>query len=143
MTISTPLVVVISIAGVTVGITRICLETMLAEAAASRNREICGLLFGSAERIEAAAATANVAVHAEDEFEIDPRALIAAYRAERAGGPRLIGCYHSHPSGSPIPSARDVASAEEGRLWLILAGSTARLWLAARDGFTEMQISIE
>jgi proteasome lid subunit RPN8/RPN11 len=115
---------------------------MLAEAAASPDREVCGLLFGSAERIDAATATANVAAHIEDEFEIDPRALIAAYRAERQGGPRLIGHYHSHPSGSSVPSARDLAAAQEGRLWLILAGGTAALWMTCRGGFEKVALSI-
>jgi proteasome lid subunit RPN8/RPN11 len=127
---------------VTVRISRHCLDRLLAEAAASPDREVCGLLFGSPERIDAATATANVAARTEDEFEIDPRALIAAYRAERQGGPRLIGHYHSHPSGSAVPSARDLAAAEEGRLWLILAGGTARLWMACRGGFEKVALSI-
>ncbi|PZU07481.1 M67 family metallopeptidase [Sphingomonas sp.] len=126
----------------TVSIARDCLASLLGEAAASPEREICGLLFGSAERIDAAIATINVAPHSEDEFEIDPAALIAAHRAERAGGPRLIGHYHSHPSGSAHPSARDAAAAQPGRLWLILGGGEAMLWRAGATGFTPVSIAI-
>jgi proteasome lid subunit RPN8/RPN11 len=128
--------------GVTVTISRTCLDRLLAEAAASPAREVCGLLFGTDGRIDTAVATANVAARPEDAFEIDPRALIAAYRAERAGGPRLIGHYHSHPSGSARPSARDAAAAEPGSVWLILGGGEARLWRADADGFREMPLAI-
>ena len=34
-------------------------------------------------------------------LEIDPAKLIAALRAERGGGPAVVGCYHSHPRGGP------------------------------------------
>lgn len=125
-----------------VTIDRACLDALLIEANASPAREVCGLLFGDEARIHFALPTANVARNPEDAFEIDPRALIAAYRAERAGGPRLIGHYHSHPSGSALPSARDAAAAEPGKLWLILAAGTGRLWHARRDGFGEVALAI-
>ena len=97
-------------------------------AAASPEAEICGLLLGQRGRIERAAPTANISPHPADSFEIDPAALIAAHRAERGGGERLLGHYHSHPTGSPYPSARDKAAAEPGRLWLILGCHEALLW---------------
>lgn len=102
--------------------------------------EVCGLLFGTANEISHALATANVAADPATRFEIDPRALFAALRAERAGGPRLIGHYHSHPDGRATPSPRDVEAAEPGKLWLILGGGHARLWLAGRDGFGELAL---
>jgi proteasome lid subunit RPN8/RPN11 len=119
-----------------------CVSHLLAEAAASPNREVCGLLFGSVDRIERAVAAANVATRREDMFEIDPAALIAAHRAQRAGGPRLIGHYHSHPSGSAMPSVRDAAAAEPGKLWLILGGGEARLWRAGAQGFEALPLDI-
>jgi proteasome lid subunit RPN8/RPN11 len=63
-------------------------------------------------------------------FEVDPRALFAALRAERAGGAKLIGHYHSHPNGLATPSARDAAAAEPGWLWMIVGGGEAGLWIA-------------
>ncbi|PTQ07363.1 peptidase [Sphingomonas oleivorans] len=104
------------------------------EARENPAREVCGLLFGRCDRIEAAASAANVAAHPADSFEIDPQALFAAIRAERGGGPRLIGHYHSHPNGSARPSARDAAAAEPGRYWLIVGGEEALLWRAEADG---------
>jgi proteasome lid subunit RPN8/RPN11 len=109
-------------------IARELLDTIRAAAAAEPGREVCGLLFGDADRIVAAAPAANVADDPADSFEIDPAALFAALRAERAGGARIVGHYHSHPNGRPDPSPRDAAAAEPGRLWLIVAGGEARLW---------------
>jgi proteasome lid subunit RPN8/RPN11 len=71
------------------------------------------------------------------QFEIDPATLIDAYRNVRAGGPRIAGCYHSHPGGDPQPSAEDAAQADgNGWLWLICAGPPwrVRLWRAVPDG---------
>ena len=111
------------------------LTRLLTEARDSPAREICGLLFGSAARIEGAESCANVAADAERSFEIDPAALFAAHRAARGGGPRLIGHYHSHPSGVASPSARDAEAAMgDGALWLILTGDEARLWRTERAG---------
>jgi desampylase len=104
-------------------------EEMLAAAAAAPDREVCGLLFGEGGRIEAVQPCANVSAQPEDSFEIDPAALIAAHKAEREGGRKLIGCYHSHPNGWPEPSARDADAAQRDMpLWLIIAGGALTAW---------------
>ena len=122
-------------------------STLLAEiearAAAFPDREVCGLLFGDDVRIDSATAAPNVSPCPEDSFEVDPVALFAALRAERAGGPRLIGYYHSHPGGSTRPSPRDLAAAEPGKLWLILGREGARLWFATTTGFVERALSCD
>ncbi|TGX52303.1 M67 family peptidase [Sphingomonas gei] len=98
-------------------------------------REACGLLFGSADAITAMQGVENVAEDPERRFEIDPAALFAALRAERAGGPRIAGYWHSHPSGDPTPSATDAAmAAADGKLWLIVAGEAASLWRTSAAG---------
>ncbi|WCT71988.1 Mov34/MPN/PAD-1 family protein [Sphingomonas naphthae] len=117
-----------------VEISRALLARLRAEAAASPHAEICGLLFGACNRIDRADPTANVAADPARTFEIDPAALFAAHRAARAGGPRMIGHYHSHPGGSAHPSATDAAMAEPGRYWLILGAEEALLWLALEGG---------
>ncbi len=102
----------------------------MSEAAADPH-EVCGLLFGRAGRIDSIQPAANVAPDPSRHFELDPTALIAAHRAARSGGPPIIGHYHSHPGGMPVPSATDAACATpDGSLWLIVGGGTARLWLA-------------
>lgn len=127
----------------TVAIARTLLDGLLAAERLSPEQEICGLLFGDQARIAAARPTLNVASDPARHFEIDPAALIAALREERGGGPGLIGHYHSHPGGSAVPSPRDLAAAEPGRLWLILAAGTARLWLAEAGSFSEVKMVVD
>ena len=111
------------------------LARLLADAAASPETEICGLLFGSDRVIEAAEACANVAADPARRFEIDPVALLAAHRRARGGGAAVIGCYHSHPSGDPVPSAIDAESAMgDGAVWIILGGGEARGWRSGERG---------
>jgi proteasome lid subunit RPN8/RPN11 len=118
-------------------------ERILAHVAAEPEREVCGLLFGGGGRIVAVEPSANVAPNPADSFEVDPRALFAALRTERAGGAPLIGHYHSHPNGRAEPSPRDAAAAEPGRLWLIVARGTARAWFAEPGGlFTAQALDI-
>lgn len=112
-------------------ISRSLLDRLLTQAAASPDAEICGLLFGTDDCIAEARATDNVAADPAFRFEIDPAALIAAHRRARAGGPRIIGCFHSHPAGSARPSAQDAAdAAADGMLWMIVARGGATLWRA-------------
>jgi len=125
-------------------ISRALQAQMLAEAASAPEREICGLLFGtSGEHVAAAHSCANVAADPSRAFEIDPLALIAAHKAQRGGGPNLIGWYHSHPNGRPEPSPCDRDAANEvGKLWLIIAQGNVRAWRATGAG-TLLEIPLE
>ena len=110
------------------------LQCIIADAHADPARECCGLLFGEPMRIVRAETCANVAGDPARTFEIDPAALFAALRAERAGGDRVIGYWHSHPSGDVRPSATDAAmAAADGKLWLIVAGNAVGLWRARTE----------
>ncbi|WP_313809179.1 M67 family metallopeptidase [Sphingobium sp.] len=116
-----------------VRISRGILEQIMSEAAADGN-EVCGLLLGEGRRIRAIRPAANVAADPARHFELDPAVLIAAYRAARGGGARIIGHYHSHPGGVAVPSATDAACAmADGSLWLIVGGGAARLWVATGE----------
>ncbi|WP_010186103.1 Mov34/MPN/PAD-1 family protein [Sphingomonas sp. PAMC 26605] len=118
------------------------LARLLTETRNSPEREICGLLFGTAQRIAAATACTNVAADPHRAFELDPGALFAALRAARIGGPTVIGHYHSHPSGVAVPSTRDAEGAMgDGALWLIVAAHEARLWRTSQPGaFVEIAL---
>ena len=114
------------------------LQQIVAAAAASPTVEICGLLFGDGDRIDRIEPCANIAGDPSRTFEIDPAALIAAHRAMRAGGPALIGHYHSHPGGRAMPSLRDAAAAApDGAIWLIVAGESVTAWRAIERGSFE------
>ncbi len=106
-------------------ISRAVIDELIARAAKTPDVEVCGLLFDDGT----AQPCANVAGDPASSFEIDPAALIAAHKAERAGGRKLIGCYHSHPNGVGAPSARDAAAAVEGQVWLIIAQNDVTAWL--------------
>ncbi|MBO9622701.1 MAG: M67 family metallopeptidase [Sphingomonas sp.] len=111
------------------------LDAIRRESAIVAPREACGLLFGGPAEITDWQVVENVAENPERRFEIAPAALFAALRAERAGGPRIAGYWHSHPSGDATPSATDAAmAAADGKLWLIVAGAAARLWRAEEGG---------
>lgn len=119
-----------------VEVTRAVLAALRAEARAAHPFECCGLLMGEGETVTRAVPCANVAADPVRHFEIDPATLIAAHRAERGGGARVVGYYHSHPSGPAEPSATDRASAAyDGRVWAIVAGETVALWRDAAAGF--------
>ena len=110
-------------------ISREVLAGIRAEVAGAHPLEACGLLFGEAGGIDGWQVAHNIAEYPEREFEIDPTVLFAALRAERAGGPRLIGYWHSHPNGKAEPSALDREAAQnDGKVWLIFAGDDVTAW---------------
>jgi proteasome lid subunit RPN8/RPN11 len=121
-------------------ISRALLDQVLALAAAEPT-EICGLLLGEGEHIHAILPTANVAADPVRHFEIDPAALIAAYRSARSGGPTILGHYHSHPHPTSLdqPSTTDAAAAvPDCSLWLIAAAGRAALWRATGFGLYDL-----
>lgn len=118
-----------------VTISRSILTGMKKASAAAMPREACGLLLGTGDEIERFTECVNVSDAPEIRFEIDPAALFAALRAERAGGPALLGYWHSHPSGDAAPSATDAAMAPpDGKLWVILGGEDVTCWRAGAAG---------
>lgn len=119
-----------------VTVARSALAAMLDAAARAAPAEACGLLLGEGARVATAVPAANVAVDPLRHFEIDPAALIAAHRAARAGGPQVVGYYHSHPVGEPRPSATDRASASgDGRVWAIVCRGDVTFWRDGASGF--------
>jgi proteasome lid subunit RPN8/RPN11 len=113
----------------------IALRNELRALAASARDEVCGLLLGEGDDVTRLLPCRNVAADPAVRFEIDPAALIAAHRAARGGGERILGHYHSHPSGVARPSPRDAAdAAPDGSIWLIVAGEAVTAWRAVADG---------
>lgn len=124
-------------------ISRCVIDAIHAAAAEAAPREACGLLFGESDDIRDAEVTENVAENPERHFEVDPKALFAALRAERAGGAKLVGYWHSHPSGDAAPSATDTAmAAPDGKLWLIVAGGEVTAWTAGAGGFERVLLRV-
>lgn len=122
---------------------------MMEAAAASPDREVCGLLLGAGGRVEALLPAANVAADPARRFEIDPLVLLRAHKAARRGGQAVLGHYHSHPAGKAEPSPCDAGQAHgDGALWLICTpGGDHGLWRAAGEGlhgqFVPVPLSVE
>lgn len=127
----------------TVEISSAVLARIVAEADAFHRREVCGLLIGRPGRVTAALSCRNVAADPAHAFEIDPAQLIAAHRAARAGAGDIVGCYHSHPGGSPLPSPRDAAAAApDGSIWIIVAGHGTGCYRAVEHGRHEGRFDV-
>lgn len=133
---------------VQIELSRQAISTMLDSARAGAPQEVCGMLFGNGARITHAVGATNVAPDPSRHFEIDPVALIGAHRAMRAGGPALLGYFHSHPNGLARPSATDADSAaRDGRVWIIAAPIdngdwTITCWHDGPNGFEALSYRV-
>ncbi|WP_448581218.1 M67 family metallopeptidase [Thermaurantiacus sp.] len=101
-------------------------QTMLAAARTAYPFEACGLLFGERHEetlvVASASVAANIASDPQHRFEVDPAHLVATQRAHRAGGPAILGVWHSHPEGPLRPSAADRAGVTDPSwVWIIVA----------------------
>lgn len=116
-------------------------EQIQQEAAMAAPRECCGLIEGWRDgcrfRVTALHPARNLAAE-PDRFDIEPRDHLAAAKAARSRGQRIIGCYHSHPDGRAEPSLRDHdGAAEDNFLWLIAAGGRLAAFIYFCGGFAE------
>ncbi len=120
-------------------VTSMVLEALQGEAAKALPDECCGILLGSENRIEAIVPTRNIHPSPQTRFEIDPQALVDAHRTARAGGPQIIGYYHSHPDGPAQPSATDSALANrDGTVWAIVGQTDVTFWRDDECGFVAL-----
>ncbi|WP_327194402.1 M67 family metallopeptidase [Novosphingobium organovorum] len=139
--------------------TRGVCETLHSEAARAAPNECCGLLLGAPgqgegqgegrsdragpERIVALLPARNVDSDPARRFEIDPLVLLRAHRAAREGGPRVLGYYHSHPTGNPAPSATDAEhSTGDWRIWAIIGGRDIAFWRDRGNGFDALAFRV-
>jgi len=118
---------------------------LIAEARAALPRECCGLIEGmrDGDTIEVLALhpTRNLAETA-DAFEIDPAEHIRLLRELRRTGHEIVGCYHSHPNGSAVPSPRDRrGAAEAGFVWVICAEADLRAFVWDAADFVEIAVT--
>lgn len=129
--------------GMELVVTSGALATLLEEAARAHPAECCGLLLGEGVRVREVRPAANVHAEPARHFEIDPQALVDAFRAARQGGPRVLGYYHSHPNGHPLPSATDCEHTGDGRVWAIVAGGKVRFYRDAGGKFEPLPTRVE
>ncbi len=115
-------------------------------------RESCGIILGTQTddgwRVTGIAESRNIAPpDRNDRFEIDPALLLSTQKAARAGGPRMIGVYHSHPNGRAEPSETDLATVwQTGMIWIISAVDMERMetraYLRHESGFIAVPLYV-
>lgn len=126
---------------------RAVMQEMHQAARATAPQEACGILLGKrakgeGERITHFVPTPNVHSNPRTHFEIDPKALIDAYKQEREGGAKVLGYFHSHPKGPAMPSKTDRAmAARDGKIWAIWGEGEVRFWRDETTGFREICVT--
>lgn len=120
------------------------LRDILAHARGAAPNECCGLLIGTAVvttgssfettdtniQIASSSPARNLS-QSPTRYLIDPVDHFAAIRTARARGRTVVGGYHSHPSGPPLPSETDHRDASDAEfLYLIVSPNTgaAKAW---------------
>ncbi|MEF8780084.1 MAG: desampylase [Haloferacaceae archaeon] len=106
------------------GFTREAYDEIVSRARHGGDAEVCGVLGGRAIQsgsgpvrsgIDAVVTTVypveNVAASPRSRYELDPEEQLAAIEELTSRDLTLIGFYHSHPRGPPIPSETDLESA--------------------------------
>ena len=104
-----------------VRIRRTALDLVLAQARRHAPLECCGLLLGTAHQVEEAYPARN-ALASRTRYRVEPADHFAALRRARDVGLAVVGAYHSHPAGAPIPSPRDVREANDPDLLHLIVG---------------------
>jgi proteasome lid subunit RPN8/RPN11 len=130
-------------------------QTLFEAARAAWPKECCGLLVGcTAEEggallVERVIPSPNIAEPPESRFEIEPALRIRLEKELRGGKSRIIGHYHSHPDGPPLPSPTDALQIYEPELiWLIIGSEengqaelAAFIPVSEGNGFTPLDLS--
>ena len=68
------------------------------------------MLVGLSNRVYEVIPTENI-LHSEFRYQIDPRQQLTAFQYIDDRGWELVGIYHSHPKGPPVPSMTDITEA--------------------------------
>jgi proteasome lid subunit RPN8/RPN11 len=117
---------------------------MLHHARRAAPNECCGLLTGSALRIESATAARNIADMPAARYLIEPADYFAAIRDARRAGFDVVGAYHSHVASLPVPSSTDRSEAHADFLYLIVSLADCRhrirAWQLAAGNFVEVPL---
>jgi proteasome lid subunit RPN8/RPN11 len=94
-------------------------DAILAHADAGGDEEVCGVLGGERRGegsddegyVETVHRAANAADDPRTRYLIDPEEQLAIVEAIEDAGRQVVGFYHSHPRGPPVPSETDAERA--------------------------------
>jgi proteasome lid subunit RPN8/RPN11 len=113
--------------------------------------EGCGLLLGHRQGTQGSVVEVLPARNTRaspQHYEIEPETVLAADQRARAQGQLLLGAWHSHPGGMPVPSATDRAEAWPDWCYVIVgladpAHPELRAWRLVGEDFIEDTLEIE
>ncbi|CAB1277326.1 Mov34/MPN/PAD-1 family protein [Candidatus Nitrosacidococcus tergens] len=92
-------------------IPRTIANQLLAQAQASSQQEICGLISALDGIPTRCHPVENIASYPDTQFLLNPETQIRVMNQIREQGESLFGIYHSHPHSPPIPSKSDTIQA--------------------------------
>lgn len=119
------------------------LQRIRSEAEARYPEEACGLLLGREQgQVLEALAMANQAEDRRRAYLIDPEQHLRTELRARERGLTVIGVWHSHPDGRPVPSVTDTESAWPDWHYVIAAVEAGqareiRAWMLRESRFEE------
>ena len=132
--------------------TRSAYDEIVSRARRGGDREVCGVLGGKTERelpepvVDSVYPVDNVADAPRTRYELDPEEQLRVIEALEDRGETLVGFYHSHPRGPPVPSETDVESATwPGASYVIVAlGGEPYVgsWLWDGDSFEQQLVRV-
>lgn len=121
-------------------------RAMLVHARRAAPHECCGLLSGTAHRVELASQARNTAETPATRYLVEPADHFAALKQARRTGREIVGAYHSHPASLPMPSSTDRADAHPDFLYVIVSLVDCRRrirgWRLERGNFVEVRLVI-
>ncbi|MCA9777606.1 MAG: Mov34/MPN/PAD-1 family protein [Candidatus Eremiobacteraeota bacterium] len=110
------------------------LQRLRDEARQAAPLECCGLLLGR-HKDEICSLEPYPGPLYEHRFDISDEWLLKQHYEARASELKVVGYYHSHPTGSGEPSVRDLRGHPAGATCLIIdRGGQIRLFTLAREG---------
>ena len=103
-------------------------QQMIAHAHTALPNEACGLLGGKAGYVHAVY-PGTKAEHSPSRSRMHPQEQLRAIDAIELAGGDVIGIFHSHPEGQPVPSTTDLAQAYyPDAVYIILARQRSGKW---------------
>ena len=118
------------------------LAELLAHCRAEHPNEACGFLAGTGGVCSRYLPLVNE-LASPTAFRTAARSLFAAFRLMRAEGLELLAVCHSHPTGEPVPSRRDLQENTYGAVpWVIVGPDDAvRAWVLRADAAAEVAVT--
>ncbi len=123
------------------------LKKMVDHAREEAPREACGIILGMEDRALKVLRAKNASETPEYTYSIDAEELLKSFEIAEKLGYEIIGFYHSHPHGSPVPSGIDLARAAWDRAYYVILNIKGEVrawrWHEDKKNFIEESLVVE